>query len=70
MATLRLEIPDGHFCKGCSFLLQEDQRDGGATRCKIFDCRLGNKLTDIFKCPMCIEQSRGNQVVFRGDVNG
>jgi len=61
MAILRLEIPDGHFCKGCSFLLQGNPRDGSMRECKIFNCILGNKLTDIFKCPMCIEQTENNK---------
>lgn len=64
---LKLEIPDGMYCEKCNWLIKSDQRDGGGVRCKIFDCVLGNKLTNVFKCPMCIEQSR-NQIVMRGDI--
>jgi len=49
-------------------MLKPDLKEGGTHICKIFDCALGNRLTDIFKCPMCIEQSGNNGLLIRPNI--
>ena len=65
MAILKLKIPDGHFCKDCNYLMKPDTKKSGSHICRIFECVLGNKLTNIFKCPMCIEQEKNGGTVYR-----
>lgn len=55
-----IEVPDGHFCKECKWLIKPDTSNYGSGRyeCKLFDGLLGNHLTDVFKHPSCIEVTK------------
>lgn len=61
---ISIDVPDGITCNGdaqeCEFLINglrmSNQRDMVNTKCKLFNCNLGYKQKEIYKCPMCIKK--------------
>lgn len=66
--NISIEVPDGILCndnvKECKFLINglrmSNQRETVDTKCKLFNCNLGYKQKEIYKCPMCIKKETVN----------